>query len=92
MDIQFLHDMRFVGFYRFFADAEKGGDLGYGMSFSDQLQNLSLPVGEEMDNSSFLTHFCLSNIFVDNLSRNGRAEIRIPLGDGPDCRAEICHR
>jgi hypothetical protein len=46
MNIELLHYRRAVRFYRFQADAEKGGDLFALVSFRDQLQHTALSVRE----------------------------------------------
>lgn len=67
MDVQFVHDVGFVGLHGLFADREKRGNLGNGVSLGDHLQDLSFPAGKKILCAALHSLFCPPNIFFDHL-------------------------
>src|SRR5690242_19144842 len=49
VEVQLLHDSPAMGFHRVEAEIEPAGDLFVAVSFSQELVDLALPIGEEFE-------------------------------------------
>src|ERR1035438_6417610 len=92
MDIEFAHQVEFVGLHGLYAEFEGAGDLLDGFAFGQHFENLALAFGERAEAGLAGGSTALHAEIVDQAGEQARAQATAAVGDFADGGQELFHR
>src|SRR6266568_5634460 len=82
--IQFVFDMRSVGFHGFWAQMQHLRDLTHFVALADQFRNFQFAIAQSLDSVGLSFGLAMCEL-CDYLRRHGRAEIRTSIKNFANC-------
>src|ERR1035438_1365559 len=92
MDIEFAHQVEFVGLHGLYAEFEGAGDLLDGFAFGQHFENLALAFGERAEAGLAAGPTALHAEIVDQAGEQARAQATAAARDFADGGQELFHR
>src|ERR1035441_1197089 len=92
MDIEFAHQVEFVGLDGLYAEFEGAGDVFDGFAFGEHFENLALPLGERAETGLAGRSTALHAEIVHQAGEQGGGQATAAVGGFADGRQELFPR